>query len=89
MSYPGGDESQGIGEKMDGNFEISGAGGREGLVTIADGLATVEIAPAIGGALASYRWENNGHAIDWLRPAGPAALAGRDAGAMACFPLVP
>jgi len=71
---------------MDGNFETRGAGG---LVTIADGLATVGIAPAAGGALASYRWQKNGHAVDWLRPAGPAALDSRDAGAMACFPLVP
>lgn len=33
---------------MDGDFETRGAGG---LVTITDGLATVEIAPAAGGAL--------------------------------------
>lgn len=51
---------------MDGNFETRGA---DGLVRITDGLATVEIAPAAGGALASYRWRKNGHVVDWLRPA--------------------
>ncbi|TPM40791.1 aldose 1-epimerase [Mesorhizobium sp. B2-3-4] len=59
------------------------------LVSISDGTATVEIAPAAGGALASYRWWPNGVAVDWLRPADPAAIGRRDAGAMACFPLVP
>ncbi|QKC85088.1 aldose 1-epimerase [Mesorhizobium sp. NZP2077] len=59
------------------------------LVSISDGIATVELAPAAGGALASYRWWHNGSALDWLRPADPAAIGSRDAGAMACFPLVP
>ncbi|MER8372786.1 hypothetical protein [Mesorhizobium sp. M1406] len=30
------------------------------LVSISDGIAKVEIAPAGGGALASYRWRQNG-----------------------------
>ncbi|MBZ9771793.1 aldose 1-epimerase [Mesorhizobium sp. CO1-1-8] len=59
------------------------------LVSISEGIATVEIAPAAGGALASYRWRQNGSVVDWLRPADPAAINSRDAGAMACFPLVP
>ncbi|PWJ92438.1 aldose 1-epimerase [Mesorhizobium loti] len=59
------------------------------LVSISDGIATVEIAPAAGGAVASYRWRQNGSVVDWLRPADPAAIDSRDAGAMACFPLVP
>ncbi|AZO56100.1 MULTISPECIES: aldose 1-epimerase [unclassified Mesorhizobium] len=59
------------------------------LVSISDGIATVEIAPAAGGALASYRWWRDGSAVDWLRPADPVAVSRRDAGAMACFPLVP
>ncbi|MER8977716.1 aldose 1-epimerase [Mesorhizobium sp. M0870] len=59
------------------------------LVSISDGIATVEIAPAAGGALASYRWRQNGSVVDWLRPADQAAIDSRDAGAMACFPLVP
>ncbi|MBZ9718283.1 aldose 1-epimerase [Mesorhizobium sp. AD1-1] len=61
----------------------------QGLISISDGIATVEIAPAAGGALASYRWRQNGSVVDWLRPADQAAIDGRDAGAMACFPLVP
>ncbi|WP_281409103.1 hypothetical protein [Mesorhizobium sp. B2-4-14] len=65
------------------------AGRHTELVSISDGLATAEIAPATGGALASYRWWRNGAAVDWLRPADPAAIDRRDAGAMACFPLVP
>ncbi|RUZ69884.1 aldose 1-epimerase, partial [Mesorhizobium sp. M7A.F.Ca.US.006.01.1.1] len=59
------------------------------LISISDGIATVEIAPDAGGALASYRWRQNGSVVDWLRPADQAAIDSRDAGAMACFPLVP
>ena len=61
---------------MDGNFETRGS---RGMVAITDGLATVEIAPAVGGALASYRWQRNGHSVDWLRPAGPAPGDSRSA----------
>ncbi|WP_296743286.1 aldose 1-epimerase [Mesorhizobium sp.] len=71
---------------MDRNFETGSA---EGLVSIADRLAAVEIAPAAGGAVASYRWRRNGQVLDWLRPADAGALARRDVGAMGCFPLVP
>lgn len=59
------------------------------LISISDHVATVEIAPAAGGALASYRWRQGGSVVDWLRPADAAAISRRDAGAMACFPLVP
>ena len=59
------------------------------LISISDGIATVEIAPAAGGAVASYRWRQNGSVVDWLRPADQVAINSRDAGAMACFPLVP
>jgi aldose 1-epimerase len=65
------------------------AGAQDELTSISDSVATVELAPDVGGAIASYRWLKSGRIIDWLRPAGPAALASRDAGAMACFPLVP
>ncbi|QPC94325.1 aldose 1-epimerase [Mesorhizobium sp. INR15] len=61
----------------------------EDLISIGDGIATVEIAPAAGGAVASYRWHGNGQTVDWLRPADSGAIASRDAGAMGCFPLVP
>ena len=59
------------------------------LISISDGIATADIAPAAGGAVASYRWWQNGSVVDWLRPADQAAIGRRDAGAMACFPLVP
>jgi len=61
----------------------------QALISISDGIATAEIAPAAGGAVASYRWRQDGSVVDWLRPADPAAIRRRDAGAMACFPLVP
>lgn len=70
-------------------MENSSRADGDGLITIEDGLAVVEIAPDVGGAVASYRWRTGSGAIDWLRPAEPAALASRDAGAMGCFPLVP
>lgn len=59
------------------------------LLSISDGIATAEIAPAAGGAVASYRWRQDGSVVDLLRPADQAAISRRDAGAMACFPLVP
>ncbi len=34
-------------------------------------------------------WEIDGRLLDWLRPAGPAALAQGDPRGTACFPLVP
>jgi aldose 1-epimerase len=62
---------------------------RTELVSISDGIAAVEVAPAAGGAVASYRWLHDGAALDWLRPADQAAIDRCDASAMACFPLVP
>ncbi|MDF2389469.1 hypothetical protein JMG10_49140, partial [Nostoc ellipsosporum NOK] len=59
------------------------------LVSISDGIAAVELAPSVGGAVASYRWLCDGAVLDWLRPTAPAAIGDRDASAMACFPLVP
>jgi len=67
----------------------SNRAGDNGLIRIEDGLAVVELAPDVGGAVASYRWRSSAGAIDWFRPTDPAALANRDAGAMGCFPLVP
>lgn len=56
-------------------------------VTIGDGLAEVEVAPAEGGCLTAFRWYAGDGVIDWLRPApsGP-GFAPNDS---ACFPLVP
>jgi aldose 1-epimerase len=77
------------GGNVDRNFARELADGREQLISIDDGMATVELAPGTGGAVASYRWGKDGRAVDWLRPADPKAIDNRDAGAMACFPLVP
>ena len=60
-----------------------------GLVEINGGIATVVIAPGIGGAIAAFRWTTPGGVIDWFRPTPVAALAGADAGELGCFPLVP
>lgn len=60
--------------------------GQADRLTLRDGDAEVDIAPAIGGSLASYRWRRGGAQIDWLRPAPPDAV---DAGKFASFPLVP
>ena len=57
-----------------------------GRIAIGDGDARAEIAPASGGAIASFRWGEGAAAIDWLRPARDDAS---EAGAMGCFPLVP
>lgn len=53
------------------------------------GRASAGVAPEIGGALAWFHWDEDGQVVDWLRPADTNALTQRDAGAMACFPLVP
>lgn len=63
--------------------------GQAGILTLSAGDAEVDIAPAIGGSLAGFRWRRGAHAIDWLRPTTPDALSGGDAGDLACFPLVP
>lgn len=62
---------------------------RAPLVDLSDGIASATVAPAAGGALASFCWRLGGRKIDWLRQAEPRALSERDAGAMSCFPLVP
>jgi aldose 1-epimerase len=59
------------------------------LVELCDGGAQAVVAPEIGGALAAFRSRRGDETVDWLRPASRAAIAGRDASGMACFPLVP
>lgn len=61
----------------------------KGAVTLTSGLASCEIVPRAGGALAGFWWERNGCRVDWLRPAAPAAIGRADAQHMSCFPLVP
>jgi aldose 1-epimerase len=51
--------------------------------------ASAEIAPWIGGAIASYRWDLDDSRLDWLRPASTEALISGDAENVSCFPLVP
>lgn len=60
-----------------------------GVVHISDGIGTVELAPEIGGAIASYSWHSANGAIDWFRHARTEALSLSDAGELSCFPLVP
>src|SRR5690349_21065017 len=60
-----------------------------GVVTLTSGAARCEVVPQVGGAIAGYWWDEGGRRVDWLRPAGPAAAARRDARAMGCFPIVP
>ena len=59
------------------------------LVTIADDLATVVVAPEVGGAIASYAWNGPRGRIDWFRPTPEPAIGAKDAVAFACFPLAP
>lgn len=59
------------------------------LIRIDDAIATVELAPDIGGAIASYRWRDPSGAIDWLRPATSETLLRRAPDGMGCFALVP
>jgi aldose 1-epimerase len=68
---------------------LDSAGGNVSLIELRDGASSVAIAPDIGGSLAWFRWNHGGEIIDWLRPADEVAQASGDAGAMACFPLVP
>lgn len=55
------------------------------MLTLAAGDASAEIAPAVGGAIVSFRWR--GH--DVLRPTPSHARDGPDVRALASFPLVP
>ena len=52
---------------------------------LASGDACVEIAPDIGGAIASFRWRDD----DVLRPASDEARAAGDVRGFASYPLVP
>lgn len=55
------------------------------LIALSDADARVEVAPAIGGAIAAFRW----HGRDVMRPTPAAALAQGDVRQCASFPLVP
>lgn len=50
---------------------------------------TLELAPACGGAIASFRLHRDTETIELMRPASPEALASNDPLLTGCFPLVP
>ena len=55
------------------------------LISLTADDATVDVAPAIGGAIAAFRHGGR----DVLRPTPPAALAAGEVRQLACYPLVP
>ena len=61
----------------------------ETMLELRAGRAVVDLVPAIGGSIATFRWNADDRSIDWLRPATAAALGRGDPEGMACFPLVP
>jgi aldose 1-epimerase len=58
-------------------------------VTLREGNTVLDIAPAIGGAIAAYYSVLDGQRFDWLRPASSAALEARLPVGMASYPLIP
>jgi aldose 1-epimerase len=60
-----------------------------GRIRLHEGNTTLELAPAIGGAIAAYYCMQDGKRFDWLRPASSAALAARLPVGMASYPLLP
>lgn len=59
------------------------------LLRLQRGDLALELAPAIGGSIASFYSERAGQRHHWLRPASAAALAAGDPSGMANFPLLP
>ena len=55
------------------------------MIRLAAGDATVEIAPGVGAALASFTLGG----VDLLRPTPPDAIAAGDVRRFACYPLIP
>jgi len=62
---------------------------RDAVLTLRSGRAHLTIAPELGGSITRYWWADGPRALDWLRPTTADALARRELGAGACFPLVP
>lgn len=61
----------------------------DALVEIRDGEARAVVAPASGGAIASFTWTSGSGTVDWMRRTSAAALAAQNAEEFSCFPLVP
>ena len=60
------------------------------IVKLAHGGLTLDLCPALGGAIANFRLNHPaGGTVDLLRPTSPASLAKGDIEAVACFPLTP
>jgi aldose 1-epimerase len=62
---------------------------RPSLVTLAAGDLTVELAPEIGGSVASFRARRSGATVNLMRPMPEEAQARRDPAHAAMFPMVP
>src|SRR5262249_3963358 len=59
------------------------------IVRLGNGRAGLLRAPGVGGSIVRFWGVRAGGEIAWLRPGTDAALARRDPGALAAFPLVP
>jgi aldose 1-epimerase len=60
------------------------------IVRLAQGGLSLDLCPALGGAIANFRLNHPaGGTVDLLRPTSPASLAKSDIEAVACFPLTP
>ena len=59
------------------------------LLSLHAGALTLELAPAVGGAIARFYSTQDEYVQHWLRPATAAAIAAGDVEGMASFPLVP
>jgi aldose 1-epimerase len=60
-----------------------------GVISLRAGRAEVGVAPAAGGSIAYYRWNDGERVHDWLRPTGREDRLSGTADRFACFPLVP
>ncbi len=59
------------------------------IITLQNSQLTLQLAPACGGAISAFRYQQGGQAFDIMRPASQAALADNDVLATASFPLIP
>ncbi len=59
------------------------------IISISAGALHVDIAPAIGGAIARFYSKEKNRAVEWMRRASPEGLAEGNVQMMASFPLVP
>lgn len=69
----------------------SGTGtGAPAIVSLASDRLALDLCPALGGAIANFRFRHPaGDMIDLLRPTSAESLARGDIEDVACFPLTP